>query len=377
MTNFNPQFEKIGDILVNEGFINKDQLAEVLEEQKIKKDKILKRIPMTFTIFRLLLTLILFSIILSGIENISIFLFVLTAFLSFFEGFVYKKQSQLRSIVSLFADKLLVNLSAVALVIIGLLPMWVMLIFLGRDLLTLIGGYYLFYKDIRREFKATFLGKITLFFQIIALVPVILGQIDWVLIWAAILLAAISAIELLFKSEFILTKRTDINEFRIWNLIKFADIFTLVNVIFGLTAIFFAINGNYLFVIIFLFLAVISDYLDGKLARKLNQENVFGKELDSLADTISFGVAPAIFGFSLIQTPLAIVSFTIFLFCGILRLARYNIMDIKGGFAGMPITLNGIIIPALYLFKVPLDFYPYIYIVLGVLMVSSIGFRKI
>jgi len=40
MTNFNPQFEKIGDILVNEGFINKDQLAEVLEEQKIKKDKI-------------------------------------------------------------------------------------------------------------------------------------------------------------------------------------------------------------------------------------------------------------------------------------------------------------------------------------------------
>ena len=344
---------------------------------KIKKDKILKRIPMTFTIFRLLLTLILFSIILSGIENISIFLFVLTAFLSFFEGFVYKKQSQLRSIVSLFADKLLVNLSAVALVIIGLLPMWVMLIFLGRDLLTLIGGYYLFYKDIRREFKATFLGKITLFFQIIALVPVILGQIDWVLIWAAILLAAISAIELLFKSEFILTKRTDINEFRIWSLIKFADIFTLVNVIFGLTAIFFAINGNYLFVIIFLFLAVISDYLDGKLARKLNQENVFGKELDSLADTISFGVAPAIFGFSLTQTPLAIVSFTIFLFCGILRLARYNIMDIKGGFAGMPITLNGIIIPALYLFKVPLDFYPYIYIVLGVLMVSSIGFRKI
>ena len=107
---------------------------------KIKKDKILKRIPMTFTIFRLLLTLILFSIILSGIENISIFLFVLTEFLSFFEGFVYKKQSQLRSIVSLFADKLLVNLSAVALVIIGLLPMWVMLIFLGRDLLTLSGG---------------------------------------------------------------------------------------------------------------------------------------------------------------------------------------------------------------------------------------------
>ncbi|MDP6138927.1 MAG: CDP-diacylglycerol--serine O-phosphatidyltransferase [Candidatus Woesearchaeota archaeon] len=342
------------------------------------KNNFLKKVPITFNLFRLLLAWILFFIILSGIENISIFLFVLAAFLSFFEGFVQKKQkSQLRSIMNLVADKLLVDLSAIALVMTDLIPLWVMLVFLGRDFLTMGGGSYLFYKDIRREFKATFLGKITLFFQIIALVPVILGQIDWVLIWAAILLTVVSAIELLFKSEFVLTKRTDINEFRIWSLIKFADIFTLVNVIFGLTAIFFAINGNYLFVIIFLFLAVISDYLDGKLARKLNQENVFGKELDSLADTISFGVAPAIFGFSLIQTPLAIVSFTIFLFCGILRLARYNIMDIKGGFAGMPITLNGIIIPALYLFKVPLDFYPYIYIVLGVLMVSSIGFRKI
>jgi CDP-diacylglycerol--serine O-phosphatidyltransferase len=208
-------------------------------------------------------------------------------------------------------------------------------------------------------------------------VPVILGQIDWVLIWAAILLAAISAIELLFKSEFVLTKRTDINEFRIWSLIKFADIFTLVNVVFGLTAIFFAINGNYLFVAIFLFLAVIADYLDGKLARKLNQENVFGKELDSLADTISFGVAPAIFGFSLTQTPLAIVSFTIFLFCGILRLARYNIMNLSNSFAGMPITLNGIIIPLVYVARLPIDYYPYLYILLGILMVSSLRIKKL
>jgi CDP-diacylglycerol--serine O-phosphatidyltransferase len=122
---------------------------------------------------------------------------------------------------------------------------------------------------------------------------------------------------------------------------------------------------------------VIADYADGKLAKKLKQQNTFGKELDSLADTISFGVAPAIFGFSLIQTPLAIASFTIFLFCGILRLARYNIMDTPDSYEGMPITLNGIIIPALFLFKMPVDFYPYIYILLGILMVSNIRFRKI
>jgi len=340
---------------------------------KIKKDKF----PITFSLFRLFLALILFFIILSGIEDISIFLFVLTAFLSFFEGFIQKKRSQLKSIVDLFADKFLVNLTAIALVIMNLLPLWVMLVFLARDLLTIIGGSYLFYKDIRREFKATLIGKITLFFQIIALTPAIFGEIDWVLMWTAVTLTVISAIELFFKSEFRLTRRSDISEFRISKLIKISDVFTLANVIFGLTAIFFAINGNYNYMIISLFLAVIADYVDGRLARKLKQENIFGKELDSLADTISFGVAPAIFGFSLIQTPLAIVSFTIFLFCGILRLARYNIMNIKDGFAGMPITLNGIIIPIVYLAKVPFEYYPYIFILLGISMVSSLRFKKL
>lgn len=346
-------------------------------KMKIKKNKFFKKVPITFTIFRLFLALILFFIILSGRMKISAFLFILAAFLSFFEGFVYRKQSQLRSVISFLADKLLVNLSAIALVVNGPLPFWAMLVFLGRDLLTLIGGSYLFYKDIRREFKAAFIGKIALFSQIISLIPAISGQIDWILLWAAIALTVISAIELFFKSEFILRKKTDISEFRLSNLIKFADIFTLVNVIFGLAAILFVINNSYTFAIISLFLAVIADYADGKLARRFQQENTFGKELDSLADTISFGVAPAIFGFSLIQTPLAIISFTIFLFCGVLRLARYNIMNLQDSFAGMPITLNGIIIPILFLFNLPVDFYPYIYLLLGILMVSSIRFRKI
>ncbi len=338
-----------------------------------------KRRSFTFTLLRVLLAFILFFVILSGRKNISIYLFGLTAFLSFFEAFIYRKQeSQLRSIVSLLADKFLVNLAAIALVILNLLPVWIMLIFLGRDILTIIGGAYLFYKDIRREFKPTAIGKITLFFQIISLVPILLGSIDWILLWAAIALTGVSAVELLFKSEFRLTRRTDIREFfKIMQLIKLADVFTLVNVIFGLVAIFFSIKNNHDLAMAALFLAVVADYFDGKVARRLDQQNIFGKELDSLADTISFGVAPAIFGFSLIQTPLAIVAFTIFLFSGILRLARYNIMHAKDGFEGMPITLNGIIIPIIFLLDVPIEFYPYIYIALGILMVSSIRFKKI
>src|SRR3989338_10298782 len=86
---------------------------KIYEKIKIKKDKFMKRFPVTFTIFRLLLALILFFIMISGKKNIYIFIFALAAFLSFFEGFIIKEQSQLRSIVSLLADKLLVDLSVI------------------------------------------------------------------------------------------------------------------------------------------------------------------------------------------------------------------------------------------------------------------------
>ena len=137
---------------------------------------------------------------------------------------------------------------------------------------------------------------------------------------------------------------------------------------------------------ILLIAAVLMDFLDGKVARLFNKPHPYGKELDSLADTVSFGVAPAIFGFSLmqyatninqLQVTFGIVAFTVFLLCGILRLARYSIMDMKGVYSGMPITLNGILVPAAYFTNIPIKFYPYMYLILGVLMVSSIKVRKL
>ncbi|MBI2651145.1 CDP-diacylglycerol--serine O-phosphatidyltransferase [Candidatus Woesearchaeota archaeon] len=377
------------DSLNNSGiFTEKNKIRSRIKSNRIyehirkRKDKLLKKAPISFTLFRLFLAIILFFIILSGRQKISVFLFSLTAFISFFEVFVQKKESsQIRSIISLLADKFLVNLSAVALVIIGMFPFWVMAVFLARDSLTIIAGYYLLYKDSRREFKATLIGKIMLFFQIISIVPAILGQIDMIFVWIAVALTVISALELFYQSEFRPTRSADLSEFKMSKLLKVSDAFTLANAIFGLSAIFFVINESYNMAVASLFSAVIADYIDGKLARKLSQQNNFGKELDSLADTISFGVAPAILGFSLIQTPLAMASFAIFLFCGILRLARYNIMDMQNGFAGMPITLNGVIIPLFYLFgtyyNMPVKFYPYLYIVLAILMVSSVRFKKI
>jgi len=283
-----------------------------------------RKFPITLTLLRVLLAPIVMLVILYERKNIAAFLFVLTALIGFFDSLIAKKKkrSQLRSIVDLLADKLLVNLTAIALYFKAVLPLWVTLVFLGRDLLTVSGASILLYKDRRREFKPTFSGRIMLFFQIMAFIPAILQTIDWLLIYIAVFLTAASAVEWAFKSEFRLVRRTDMDEFRISKLIKFSDVFTLTNVVSGLTAILFSVTYKHNLAAIMLVTAVIFDYLDGKIALLTKTSNEFGKELDSLADTISFGVAPAVFGFSLIQTPLAIIAFAIFLFCGILRLAR-------------------------------------------------------
>ena len=340
-----------------------------------------ERIFFALTLLRLVLAFVVASLILSGKYSIATVLFIATALIAFFEGLIRKKLielSLLKSFLDFFADRFLINLVAIALVAKNLLPLWVMLVFLVRDLLTFIIGFILFYRDSRREFKPTALGKISLFFQIIALIPAMMGNLDEVLVWLAIAMTLASGIESLFKSEFrLIRKKTDLDDFKMLRLIKFADVFTLTNVIFGIISILFSIKGWYNTASLMLLLAVVSDFFDGKIAKIMGQANEFGKELDSLADTVSFGVAPAIFGFVLIQTPLAIISFTIFLFCGILRLARYNIMDMKGAFQGMPITLNGVIIPLIFFLDVPIRFYPYIYLILGVFMVSSFKIKKI
>ena len=351
---------------------------------RIKKERIL----FTLTWLRCILAVIVAVALSFDKRLIALYIFLLAALVGFLESLAARKYpSALRSIVDFFADKLLVNLAAIVLAIKGIIPVWAMLIILARDLITIIIGTILIYRNLRSEFKPTVLGKISYFFQLMALIPPIIShEIDWVFMSTALILTVISGFYALMKSEFRLIRRKrEIDDYRIFSLLKFADIFTLFNVALGLISIVLSISNNFTYAAVVLLIAVVFDYLDGKIAVSLHQQNTFGKELDSLADTVSFGVAPAIFGFSLMQTAsrmrqfqisFAIIAFTIFLFCGILRLARYNIMDMKGVYQGMPITLNGIIIPLIYFFNVPFRYYPYIYLVLGILMVSSLRIRK-
>ena len=112
-----------------------------------------------------------------------------------------------------------------------------------------------------------------------------------------------------------------------------ADLITLANASCGMAAIFLCLNQasgtrgpHFWIVFILLPLALICDILDGFVARRLASHSPLGADLDSLADVISFGVAPAVLGFTLgLRGPWDELILIYFVFCGISRLARFNV----------------------------------------------------
>jgi CDP-diacylglycerol--serine O-phosphatidyltransferase len=112
-----------------------------------------------------------------------------------------------------------------------------------------------------------------------------------------------------------------------------ADFLTLANGVCGTAAVFFAMDhirfastGKVYAAGVFVVLALVFDVMDGRVARWRHRASAMGRELDSLADVISFGVAPACIAFAVGMTGLldALV-LLYFVACGISRLARYNV----------------------------------------------------
>ena len=159
-------------------------------------------------------------------------------------------------------------------------------------------------------------------------------------------------------------------------IIKLADFFTLANLASGLIAIMLFLNNSFAAGSIFILAAVLFDFLDGKVARLTRHQNVFGKELDSLCDMVSFGIAPAVMVFAMSNNLTYIPLYVIFACAGALRLARFNISKTKG-FEGMPITVNGILFPFLYFLNAPLIIIHIVMAVSAILMVSGLRFKKI
>ncbi|MBI4243090.1 MAG: CDP-diacylglycerol--serine O-phosphatidyltransferase [Planctomycetes bacterium] len=110
-------------------------------------------------------------------------------------------------------------------------------------------------------------------------------------------------------------------------------IITLFNALFGFLAIVKAYQGEFVEASWYIVVAAILDGFDGKIARALNATTHFGKELDSLCDLVSFGVAPAFILFSYLKwvgynaLPVELIFCFAFFFlsCAAIRLARYNV----------------------------------------------------
>ena len=177
-------------------------------------------------------------------------------------------------------------------------------------------------------------------------------------------------------------KKKNTKEFGLKKILNLPDIITFLNLLSGLTSIYFSIRSLFHLSSIMIIIAIIMDYLDGKTAKFLHEKTKFGKEIDSMADLISFSVAPGIFGyfyFSLTSANslflLIAISFSIL--CGLIRLARYNVTNYSKGFIGMPITMNGVIILLAYFISLESAILPYIYILSGILMISPIKIKRI
>ncbi|HDR7849780.1 TPA: CDP-diacylglycerol--serine O-phosphatidyltransferase [Bacillus toyonensis] len=152
------------------------------------------------------------------------------------------------------------------------------------------------------------------------------------------------------------------------------NLFTIGNLLCGVFSITLNMSEHLEVSSILIFFSAVLDFLDGKIARKLKVNSEFGVELDSLADIVSFGVAPALL-FHTIATPsiLTSLSFILFPTMGALRLAKFSVKPTIGYFNGLPIPAAGLSLAGMGLF---LYSNAWITLILALLMVSPIRFKK-
>ena len=176
------------------------------------------------------------------------------------------------------------------------------------------------------------------------------------------------------------------------------NILTLGGVCLGISSIKFSIDGNYSLAVIFILFAAILDALDGRIARLIKGTSEFGKELDSLTDFVSFGIAPVFILYFWELNNYGKLGWAITLIysvCCVLRLARFNLTKIDSKqlwksnyFEGVPSPAGGILILMPLIFELSnLNFNfdiknltPYFTIIIAILLVSKVptlSFKKI
>ena len=162
---------------------------------------------------------------------------------------------------------------------------------------------------------------------------------------------------------------------------------TSLNLFFGMCSILSTYQGDYFYASIFILIALIADGLDGRIARALNAVSEMGKEMDSLCDLGSFGIAPAFLAYSFCMhhyDKLGWAAAIIFALCGMWRLARFNVNTgvVHGYFMGLAIPAGGCIVASTTLMFIALGIHPENYglvypvtiMVIAYLMVSHVHY---
>ncbi len=168
------------------------------------------------------------------------------------------------------------------------------------------------------------------------------------------------------------------------------NIITLGGVCLGISSIKFSIDGNYSLAVTLILLAAILDALDGRIARLIKGTSDFGKELDSLTDFVSFGIAPVLVLYFWELNKYGKLGWAIaliFSVCCVLRLARFNLTKTNDQefwksnfFEGVPSPAGGLLILTPLIFDLAeLNFRfdlkiitPYLTILIALLLVSKI-----
>ena len=168
------------------------------------------------------------------------------------------------------------------------------------------------------------------------------------------------------------------------------NMFTLIGVCIGLSSIKFAFDEKFTLSIIAIIVAAIIDGLDGRIARLIQGTSKVGKELDSLTDVISFGVAPAFIMYFWKLNELGRIGWLIcliYVVCVALRLARFNVNSGKepswrdNFFEGVPSPAGGVIVlmPLVYslseiqIFSINYDYFvPILFVLVSILLISKV-----
>lgn len=162
---------------------------------------------------------------------------------------------------------------------------------------------------------------------------------------------------------------------------------TAANLFFGMCSILSTYEGNFFYGSVFILLALVADGLDGRVARALNVASEFGKEMDSLCDLGSFGIAPAFLAYAFCLHNFGEVgqaAAIIFALCGMWRLARFNVStgEVHGFFMGLAIPAGGCIVATTTMLLSAMEIqpehfgmiYPISVIIVAYLMISHVHY---